>query len=116
MRFFISNLEKILFLIFEKMVGQKLFSKSLIQIIKSSEPIKRCFSATSASNMRFVQFQINGGPQRLGAQICTGGDIFEISAVDSSIPNSLPKFLASDSTIHERAKRYVSCFYIVDNN
>ncbi|XP_017777216.1 PREDICTED: fumarylacetoacetate hydrolase domain-containing protein 2A isoform X2 [Nicrophorus vespilloides] len=58
--------------------------------------------------MRFVQYQKNGGPQHLGAQISPDGDIFDISAVDSSIPNSLVKFLAAGNGGIEKAKRIVA--------
>lgn len=59
--------------------------------------------------MRFVQFQSkNGGPQHLGAQIAQDGDIFDISAVDSSIPNSLVKFLSTGNGVVEKAKRSVT--------
>ncbi|KAJ8982835.1 hypothetical protein NQ317_014224 [Molorchus minor] len=65
----------------------------------------RQFSATSSRNMRFVQYKLKtGGPQQLGAQISNDGDIFDISAVDSSIPNSLVKFLATGNGIYEKAK------------
>lgn len=69
----------------------------------------RCFSVSSNNGMRFVQFQLkNGGPQHLGAQITQDGDIFDISAVDSSIPNSLVKFLATGNGVVEKAKRSVT--------
>lgn len=56
--------------------------------------------------MRLVQYRLKkGGPQHLGAQISPQGDIFDISAVDSSIPNSLVKFLATGNGIYEKAKR-----------
>ncbi|XP_074033776.1 oxaloacetate tautomerase FAHD2A, mitochondrial-like [Leptinotarsa decemlineata] len=45
--------------------------------------------------MRLVQYKLqSGGQQQLGAQLTIGGDIIDISAVDSSIPNSLVAFLA----------------------
>lgn len=81
-------------------------SAAIKQLLLNTRDQKRNFSVSSCLSMRFVQYTVNGGPQRLGAQICTGGDIFDISAVDSTIPNSLPKFLAADKSVHERAKRY----------
>jgi hypothetical protein len=56
--------------------------------------------------MRFVQFQsANGGPQRLGVQLTLDGDIIDVSGVNSSIPNSLVKFLALGPDYLEKAKR-----------
>lgn len=70
---------------------------------------KREFSVTAGRKMRFVQYKAkSGGPQHLGAQINQDGDIFDISAVDSSIPNSLVKFLATGNGILEKAKRSVA--------
>ncbi|KAJ8917831.1 hypothetical protein NQ315_010740 [Exocentrus adspersus] len=69
----------------------------------------RKFSLSSKKNMRLVQYRLKtGGPQHLGAQISPEGDIFDISAVDSSIPNSLVKFLANGNGIYEKAKRIVA--------
>lgn len=66
----------------------------------------RNFSVTANKNMRFVQFQLKtGGPKHLGAQLSPDGDIFDISAVDSSIPNSLVKCLKNGSGIIDKAKR-----------
>lgn len=68
--------------------------------------LSRCFSVTASANMRFVQFQLkNGGPQHIGAQLSLDGDIFDISAVDSSVPNSLLKFLSDGNGVVEKAKR-----------
>lgn len=68
--------------------------------------VKRNFSVSGCRKMRLVQYKLKtGGPQQLGAQISQGGDIFDISAVDSSIPNSLVKFLADGNGIYEKAKR-----------
>lgn len=70
----------------------------------------RNFSISTTNKMRFVQFQLkSGGPQHLGAQLSIDGDIFDISAVDSSVPNSLLKCLNSGTGIIEKAKRYVKC-------
>lgn len=67
---------------------------------------KRYFSASTAVNMRFVQFtSADGGVQHLGAQITQDGDIFDISAVDSSIPNSLVKFLGAGKDVRDKARR-----------
>lgn len=69
----------------------------------------RKFSVSVDRKMRFVQFKSkSGGPQHLGAQISQDGDIFDISAVDSSIPNSLVKFLATGNGTLEKAKRSVT--------
>lgn len=65
----------------------------------------RQFSVSKRSDVRYVQYcGANGGVTHLGAQI-NEGDIVEISAVDSSIPNSLVKFLASGQDIRDKAKR-----------
>ncbi|KAI4462080.1 fumarylacetoacetate hydrolase domain-containing protein 2a-related [Holotrichia oblita] len=59
--------------------------------------------------MRFVQFQLkSGGPQHIGAQLTLDGDVFDISAVDSSVPNSLLKFLSEGNGVVEKAKRIVA--------
>lgn len=66
----------------------------------------RKFSLSSYSlRMRFVQFRSNGGPQRLGVQLSQEGDIIDVSAVDSSIPNNLVQFLESGPDLLEKAKR-----------
>lgn len=73
---------------------------------KSFDILARNFSLSSAKKMRFVQYRLKtGGPQQLGAQISSSGDIFDISGVDHSIPNSLVKFLASGNGLYEKAKR-----------
>ncbi|KAF4531121.1 hypothetical protein B566_EDAN011146 [Ephemera danica] len=55
--------------------------------------------------MRYVQFtSANGGPQRLGVQLTQGGDIIDISGVDSSVPNSLVEFLARGPALLEKTK------------
>lgn len=74
----------------------------------------RLISVSSAANMRFVQFKPkSGGPQRLGAQITQDGDIFDISAVDPSISNSLVEFLASSDGALEKAKRSVTDYFYI---
>lgn len=68
---------------------------------------QRNFSVAGTSlNMRFVQFtSLNGGPQRLGVQLSQDGDIIDISAVDSSVPNNLVQFLEGGPKLLEKAKR-----------
>lgn len=91
-------------LISSRILFDKRHAAVLIQIAN-----KRDFSITADNKMRFVQFKPrNGGPQHLGAQITQDGDIFDISAVDPSIPNSLVKFLATGNGIVEKAKRSVT--------
>ncbi|PSN32303.1 hypothetical protein C0J52_17369 [Blattella germanica] len=69
----------------------------------------RNFSSTSPSNMRFVQFTgTKGGPRRLGVQLSEEGDIFDISGVDSSIPNGLVQFLRTGDDMMEKTKRIVA--------
>jgi hypothetical protein len=64
------------------------------------------FHSSASRSMRFVQFQsANGGPQRLGVQLTLDGDIIDVSGVNSSIPNSLVKFLALGPDYLEKAKR-----------
>ncbi|KAF2905655.1 hypothetical protein ILUMI_00522 [Ignelater luminosus] len=92
--------------------SRKLLKNCLLnKFDKSCDTISaiRCFSVSSNRKMRFVQYQAkSGGPQHLGAQLSVDGDIFDISAVDSSIPNSLVKFLANGNGIVEKAKRIVA--------
>lgn len=90
-------------------------NRLLIRLVKNGADNKlligrdlkcRSFSVQTVRSMRFVQFRgKNGGPQHLGAQLAEGGDIFDISAVDSSIPNSLVKFLRNGNEVLETAKR-----------
>lgn len=85
-----------------------LFSRSNIALENVSTPLRpnRKFSLSSYSlRMRFVQFRSNGGPQRLGVQLSQEGDIIDVSAVDSSIPNNLVQFLESGPDLLEKAKR-----------
>lgn len=67
----------------------------------------RYFSVSVAKNMRFVQFEKAGGPKQIGAQLSPEGDIFEISALDSTIPNCMVKFLGHDGAL-DKAKRCVN--------
>lgn len=87
-----------------------LFDKKLAKL----SSVSRHLSVSAGRNMRFVQYKAkNGGPQHLGAQITQDGDIFDISAVDSSIPNSLVKFLATGNGIVEKAKRSVTSSFLM---
>ncbi|XP_075215368.1 oxaloacetate tautomerase Fahd2a, mitochondrial [Lycorma delicatula] len=81
---------------------QRLFSFNCFQ--------KRTFSVnTNPLEMRFVQFKsVAGGPQRLGVQLSLDGDIVDVSAVDSCIPNNLVEFLRGGERFIERAKRIVA--------
>jgi len=74
------------------------------------------FHSSASRKMRFVQFQSsNGGPQRLGVQLSLGGDIIDVSGVNSSIPNSLVKFLALGPAYLEKAKRLTFvCIILID--
>lgn len=66
----------------------------------------RQFSLTNKRNMRYVQYKNkNGGNQYLGAQLSIGGDIVDISSVDSSIPNNLVDFLKLGQSTYEKARR-----------
>lgn len=86
-----------------------LFSRSNIALENVGihlRPLNRKFSLSSYSlRMRFVQFRSNSGPQRLGVQLSEEGDIIDVSAVDSSIPNNLVQFLESGPDLLEKAKR-----------
>lgn len=67
----------------------------------------RRFSVSSSPlKMRFVQFRdLKGGPQRLGVQLSQEGDVIDVSAVDSSIPNNLVQFLENGPSLIDKAKR-----------
>ncbi|XP_012268488.1 fumarylacetoacetate hydrolase domain-containing protein 2 isoform X2 [Athalia rosae] len=68
----------------------------------------RAFSTSGSQNMRFVQFvNKNGGPQHLGVQLRPGGDITDVSAVDSRMPNNLKKFLEGGEDLLKKVKRIV---------
>lgn len=85
-----------------------LFSRSNIALENVGIHLRpnRKFSLSSYSlRMRFVQFRSNSGPQRLGVQLSQEGDIIDVSAVDSSIPNNLVQFLESGPDLLEKAKR-----------
>ncbi|KAL3268173.1 hypothetical protein HHI36_007300 [Cryptolaemus montrouzieri] len=85
-----------------------------INIIKSQVAniflsTSRNFSASKVSEMRYVQFKYKtGGVQHLGAQIAPDGDIFDLSAIDSTIPNSLVKFLEAGTDVQQKAKRIIA--------
>lgn len=65
------------------------------------------FSTTKQREMRFVQFSVKGGPQRLGVQLQADSDVIDVSTVDLSIPNNLLNFLQKqqDEDVLTRAKR-----------
>ncbi|XP_059489529.1 fumarylacetoacetate hydrolase domain-containing protein 2 isoform X2 [Neocloeon triangulifer] len=91
--------------------GRKLLKSSNNKLALSADKVcsSASFHSSAASNMRFVQFQsVNGGPQRLGVQLSQDGDIIDVSGVNSSIPNSLVKFLQAGPAHHEKAKRIVA--------
>lgn len=91
-------------------LSARIFDKKCVlnEIIQISNGT-RCFSVSAERSMRFVQFKSkSGGQQHLGAQIAQGGDIFDISGLNSSIPNSLVKFLATGNGVVEKAKRSVT--------
>uniref|UniRef100_A0A1Y1NGR3 Fumarylacetoacetase-like C-terminal domain-containing protein n=1 Tax=Photinus pyralis TaxID=7054 RepID=A0A1Y1NGR3_PHOPY len=94
--------------------ASKLFSRSAVEATNGSFSLIsassiRKFSVTASRNMHFVQFQLkSGGPQHLGAQLEPNGDIFDISAVDSSIPNSLVECLATGESVIEKTKRIIA--------
>lgn len=84
--------------------GRKILLKNeLFTLFRSSE---RQFSLSRKNNMRYVQYRNkNGGQQHLGAQLSVGGDIFDISSVDSTIPNNLVDFLKLGQSTYEKARR-----------
>ncbi|KAK5644554.1 hypothetical protein RI129_005854 [Pyrocoelia pectoralis] len=94
--------------------ASKLFARSGVYSTNGSNSLissssTRKFSVTARNNMHFVQFQLkSGGPQHLGAQLEPNGDIFDISAVDSSIPNSLVECLATGDSVIEKTKRIIA--------
>ncbi|XP_031350014.1 fumarylacetoacetate hydrolase domain-containing protein 2A isoform X2 [Photinus pyralis] len=94
--------------------ASKLFSRSAVEATNGSFSLIsassiRKFSVTASRNMHFVQFQLKSrGPQHLGAQLEPNGDIFDISAVDSSIPNSLVECLATGESVIEKTKRIIA--------
>ncbi|XP_076265233.1 oxaloacetate tautomerase FAHD2A, mitochondrial [Rhynchophorus ferrugineus] len=74
----------------------------------AGKQFSRKFSVTRKNNMRYVQYKLkSGGPQHLGAQLSPGGDIIDISAVDSTIPNNLVDFLKAGSSTYEKSKRII---------
>ncbi|KAL1490274.1 hypothetical protein ABEB36_012995 [Hypothenemus hampei] len=59
--------------------------------------------------MRYVQYKRkNGGNQHLGGQLTIGGDIIDISSVDSTIPNNLVDFLRLGQPTYEKARRIIA--------
>lgn len=66
----------------------------------------RDFSVSTCRKMRLVQYKLkHGGCQQLGAQLSIGGDIIDISALDSTIPNSMVQFLEGGTGTYDKAKR-----------
>ncbi|XP_063929626.1 fumarylacetoacetate hydrolase domain-containing protein 2A [Zophobas morio] len=83
-------------------------SKKILFCSKSQQVIRN-LSVSSSTKMRFVQFRLKaGGLPHLGAQLSPDGDVFDISNVDHSIPNTLTKFLGAGGDVYERAKRLVA--------
>ncbi|KAJ8686244.1 hypothetical protein QAD02_022038 [Eretmocerus hayati] len=75
----------------------------------ASTSLRRGFSLSCRSNMRFVQFvNKGGGPQQLGVQLKQGGDIVAISVINSRVPNTLKKLLEGGEEILKKAKRIVA--------
>lgn len=80
----------------------------LFAFCKKTQEIRK-FSVSVKNEMRFVQYRLKaGGLPHLGGQISQDGDIFDISNVDHSIPNTLTKFLATGDDVYERAKRWTT--------
>lgn len=71
-----------------------------------SKENKRSFTVSHCRKMRLVQYRLKqGGCQQLGAQLSIGGDIIDVSAVDSTIPNSMVQFLDGGTSTYDKAKR-----------
>ncbi|VEN54027.1 unnamed protein product [Callosobruchus maculatus] len=70
----------------------------------------RNFGVSTTRDMRLVQYKVKNqqGVQHLGAQLSIGGDIVDISGVDSSIPNTLVKMLKEGPEMYDKAKRIVA--------
>ncbi|XP_066253174.1 fumarylacetoacetate hydrolase domain-containing protein 2 [Euwallacea similis] len=86
-------------------LSRKLFKQDIVSNLRS---IRR-FSVSSTCNMRYVQYRNkNGGQQYLGAQLSIGGDIIDISSVDSTIPNNLVDFLNLGQSTYEKARRIIA--------
>ncbi|EFA10483.2 fumarylacetoacetate hydrolase domain-containing protein 2A [Tribolium castaneum] len=86
-----------------------LFNNSRLLISNKSQHAIRKLSVSTRNEMRFVQYRLKtGGLPHLGGQITQDGDIFDISNVDHSIPNTLTKFLATGDDVYERAKRIIA--------
>lgn len=84
--------------------GRKVLLKNeFFTLFRTSD---RHFSLSRKNNMRYVQYRNkNGGQPHLGAQLSVGGDIFDISSVDSTIPNNLVDFLKLGQSTYEKARR-----------
>lgn len=77
---------------------------SVVKVIRTDSI--RSFSVSTRKNMRYVQYRLKtGGQQHLGAQIAPGGDIIDISSVDSTIPNNLVDFLKAGESTYAKSKR-----------
>ncbi|KAF5284306.1 hypothetical protein FQA39_LY04599 [Lamprigera yunnana] len=89
--------------------SKKLLSNRILNRESVLISVRRNFGVSTKKDMRFVQFKSkSGGPQHLGAQLSPDGDIFDISAVDSSIPNSLVKCLQTGNGVIEKTKRIIA--------
>ncbi|XP_072378954.1 oxaloacetate tautomerase FAHD2B, mitochondrial isoform X2 [Diabrotica undecimpunctata] len=85
-----------------------LFNRQSLKQLKNFQDTRK-FSLSTSAKMRIVQYRLKkGGKQHLGAQLSSGGDIIDISAVDHSIPNSLVEFLGQGCGVYEKAKRIVA--------
>lgn len=79
-------------------------SKVLFETSKQAQV--RFFGVTTTAKTRYVQYiPPNGGQPHIGAQLECGGDIIDVSRVDTSIPNTLVKFLNSGQEVRDKAKR-----------
>ena len=54
--------------------------------------------------MRLVQF-VEGGKRRVGVEVAAGGDVADITAVDSSIPRDMRSFLEGGDAIMAAAQK-----------
>lgn len=91
-------------------LGFKFAQKTLPNnILKLSKISTRNFTLSNKVNMRYVQYKINtGGQPHLGAQLSMGGDIIDISSVDSTIPNNMVDFLKAGNRTYEKARRIIA--------
>ncbi|CAH1784086.1 unnamed protein product [Owenia fusiformis] len=68
--------------------------------------IKRLFHTGTPRDMRFVQFK-EGDRQGVGVELSNGGNIVDLSAGNSSIPNNMRDFLAAGQNAIVAAKSVV---------